>query len=61
MRQLTKEAIFTATPMKKHIKQFNLPKGVFSCQFVDRKVMGLVPKYYLLAGDTSQVSIFFLT
>ena len=34
---------------------------VFFFQFVDRKVMGLVPKYYLLAGDTNQVSIFFLT
>ena len=35
-------------------------KGCF-CQFVDRKVVGLMPKYYLLAGDASQVSIFFLT
>ena len=33
---------------------------MFSCQIVDRKVMGLGPKYYLLAGDTSQVSIFSL-
>ena len=41
-----------------HEKTFILPKGVFFCQFVDRKVMGLMPKYYLLAGDTSQFSIF---
>ena len=44
--------------MKKHIYQFILPKGVL-CQFVDRKVVSLIPKYYLLAGDTSQVSVFF--
>ena len=44
--------------MKKHISQFILPKGVF-CQFVDKKVVSLVPKCYLLAGDTSQVSTFF--
>ena len=35
----------------------HLPKGVF----VDRKILGLMPMYYLLAEDTSQVSIFFLT
>ena len=35
-------------------------KGCF-CQFVDRKFVGLMPKYYLLVGDTSQVSIFSLT
>ena len=28
-------------------------------QFVDRKIMGLELKYYLLPGDASQVSIFF--
>ena len=33
----------------------------FVFQFVDRKVMGLVPKYHLPVEDTSQVSIFFLT
>ena len=33
----------------------HFPKG---CQFVDSKVLDLVPKYYLLAGDTSQVFIF---
>ena len=36
-------------------------KDFFFCQFVDRKVVDLMPKYYLLAADTSQVSIFFLT
>ena len=30
------------------------------CQFGDRKVVGLMPKYYLLARDTNQVSIFSL-
>ena len=62
VRQLTKTAIFIATPMKKHIQQFiSFYQRMFFCQFVDIKVMGLVPKYYLLAADTSQVSIFFLT
>ena len=33
-----------------------------ACQFIVWKVMGLVPKYYLLAEDTREVSIsFFLT
>ena len=49
------EAVIAAL-MKKQFYQ-----KVFFCQFVGRKVMGLVPKYYLLAGDTSQVSTFFLT
>ena len=53
-------ATFITTPMKKHIEKFLLQKGVFS-QFVDRKVVGLVQKYYLLAGDKSQVYIFSLT
>ena len=44
---------------KKYIQQFTLPK-VFFCKFVDRIFAGLMPKYYLLAGDSSQVSIFFL-
>ena len=30
------------------------------CQFVDRKIVDLMPKYYLVDGDTSQV-YFFLT
>ena len=43
---------------------------MFSCSFYQRvffvnllteKLRVLVPKYYLLAGDTSQLSIFFLT
>ena len=45
----------TSPPLKKHIEQFILPKGTF-CQFFDRKVVGLIPKYYLLAGGTNQVS-----
>ena len=44
VRQLTKTSIFIATPMKKTYLAVHLPKGVF-CQFVDRKVMGLVLKY----------------
>ena len=28
------------------------------CQFVDREVVDLMPNYYLLAGDTSQVYFF---
>ena len=34
---------------------------VFFCQFVDKKIWGLMPKYYLLAGDTNQVSNISLT
>ena len=33
-------------------------KGCF-CQFVDRNIVSSKLKYYLLAGDTTQVSIFF--
>ena len=33
-------------------------KECFFYQFFDRKVVGLVPEYYVLAGDTSHVSIF---
>ena len=56
--------------LKQLFLQLHLWKNIFSssfyqrilfCQFVDKKVMGLGPNYYLLAGDTSQVSIFFLT
>ena len=35
-------------------------KGFFFFQIVDRKVLGLIPKYTLLAGDTNHVSIIFL-
>ena len=35
-------------------------KTCLAVQFVDRKVLSLMPKYYLLAGDTSQISIFSL-
>ena len=35
-------------------------KGCFY-QFGNRKVVGLMFNYYLLTGDTSQVSIFFFT
>ena len=51
--KLAKTTIFIVTPMKKHIWQFTLLKGV-CCQFVDRNVVCLVPKYYLLAGDANQ-------
>ena len=44
---------FIATPMKKTYLAVHFTKVCF-CQFADRKVVGLMPKYYLLAGDTSQ-------
>ena len=44
VRQLTKTAIFIATPRKKTYLAVHLPKGIF-CQFIDRKVIGLVLKY----------------
>ena len=61
MRQLTKTAIFIATPMKKHILQFILPKGIFY-QLVDRKVVGLNGKvlpikpgfYFFLTSDKNE-------
>ena len=37
-----------------------LQNDVLFCQFVDRKVLSLMPKYYLLLGETSQISIFSL-
>ena len=33
-------------------------KGYFFCQIGVRKVVGLMPKYSLLAGDANQASIF---
>ena len=45
--------------MKKTYLAVHFTKGC-SYQFVDKKVVGLMPKYYPLAGDTSQVSIFSL-
>ena len=59
VHQLTKTAIFIVTPMKKSFSSsFNWCKGCFA-SVCCRKIMGLVSKYYMLAGDTSQVSIFF--
>ena len=52
------KATFIPTPMEKHLA-VHFTKEYFSGQFADKKVSGLVAKY-LLAGDTSQVSIFFL-
>ena len=43
-----------------HIMNMSFYQMVLFCQFVERKIMGLVPKYYLLPGDASQLSIFFL-
>ena len=40
MRQLTKTAIFIATPVEKHIYEFILPNRD-GCRFVDRKAVGL--------------------
>ena len=58
VHQLSETAIFIATAMKKHIWQFILPKGSFFCQFVGKKVVGLMRQYSLLAGDANYVSIF---
>ena len=52
VRQLTKAAIFVAAPIKRHLGVY-FTKVCFFCQFVDRKVVGLMPKYYLLAGDAA--------
>ena len=52
VRQLTKAAIFIATPIKRHLG-VHFTKVCFFCQFVDRKVVVLMPKYYLLAGDAA--------
>ena len=42
-------------------KAVHFKKGCFLfCRFVDRKVVGLMPRYHLLAGDTGQISIFSL-
>ena len=42
-------------------KAVHLTKGYFIfCRFVDRKVVGLMPRYQLLAGDAGQISIFSL-
>ena len=46
--------IFTTAPMKKHILQLILPKNVFLSIFW-QKSRGFNAKYYLLAGDSSQV------
>ena len=51
--------LLIATPIKRHDEQFVLLK-VF-CQFVDRKVVGLLPKYFLIAGYTNQVSVYFFS
>ena len=45
---------------KKTYLAVHFTKGRFFCQFVDKKVVDFIPKYYLFAGDTSQVSIFSL-
>ena len=47
--------------MKNNKFSSSLYQRVFFCQFFDGEVLGLTPKYYLLDGDTRQVSIFFLT
>ena len=58
VHQLTTTAIFVATPMKKANFTVHFIKWCFFCLFIDKKVVGLMPKYFLLAGDTSLVSIF---
>ena len=46
--------------MKKHIKGLILTVGGFFSQFINRKVIGLMQKYSMLARDKNQVYIFFL-
>ena len=60
MHQFTETASFVTTSMKKYIKQFILPVGSFFFEFLDRKVVGLMPKYSLLPGDTNQDPFFSL-
>ena len=55
VRQLTKTADSLATPVEKHLA-VHFTKGCF-CQVVDRKVVGLMPKYYLLWDDTHMTSM----
>ena len=44
----------------KSLKQLIIISSSFHQRlFLNSKVMGLVPKYYLLAGDTSHISFFF--
>ena len=50
---------FCCCTYEKTILGVHFTKGCF-CQFVDRNVVSLMLKYYLLAGDTRKVSIFFL-
>ena len=57
LRRLTKTAIFIAAFMEKTYLAVHFTKECF-CQFVDRKVVGVVPKNCLLARVTRQVSIF---
>ena len=47
--------------MKKTYLAVHFSKGCLFYQFVERKDVGLMPNYYLLAGDTGQVLFFFLT
>ena len=46
--------------MKKAYLTDYFTKGVFFCQFFVKNVVGLMPEYYVLAGDASQVYIFSL-
>ena len=46
--------------MKKTYLTVYFTKGVFFCQFFDKNVVGLMPEYYVFAGDASQVYIFSL-
>ena len=39
--------------MKKRIEQFIFPVGGFFCQFFNKKIVGLMQKRSLLAGDTN--------
>ena len=58
-RPTQQSSYFYSYPYGKIYLAVHFNKGFFFQFVVDTKVMGLVPKYYLLTGDTRQVSISF--
>ena len=56
--QFNETAIFIATPLKKHLAVYCTSEYFFR-QFLDRKAVSSMPKYYLLADDLNQVSNFY--
>ena len=54
VHHFVKTARFIAALMKKHVA-FHFTSSRFFLQFVERKVVGSVSKFSLIAGDTHQV------